>query len=94
MEASQAYHWDEHQHSNKQQNKPVYITVKEYIQERPLPPSHVTNSVVVASVANVLLILDNHHMELCLVNHDRENSSTKASEDPYSQGGHKEQKYL
>ena len=55
MEASQANHWDEHQHSNKQQNKPVYTTVKEYIQERLLPLSHVTNSVVVANVANVLL---------------------------------------
>ena len=26
--------------------------------------------------------------------HDRENSPTKASEDPYSQGGHKEKKVL
>ena len=33
-------------------------------------------------------------MKLCLVNHDRKNSPTKASEDPYSQGGHKEQKIL
>ena len=52
MEASQANHWDEHQHSNKQQNKPVYTTVKEYIQST---TKAVTNSVVVASVANVLL---------------------------------------
>ena len=28
VEASQAYHWDEHQHSNKQQNEPVLVIVK------------------------------------------------------------------
>ena len=39
-------------------------------------------------------ILNNHNMQLCLVKHDRENSPTKASEDPYSQRGHKEQKIL
>ena len=28
VEASQAYHWDKHQHSNKQQNEPVLAIVK------------------------------------------------------------------
>ena len=33
-------------------------------------------------------------MKLSLVKHDRENSPTKASEDPYSQRCHKKQKVL
>ena len=28
VEASQAYHWDKHQHSNKQQNESVLAIVK------------------------------------------------------------------
>ena len=32
VKASKTYHWDEHQHTNKQENKPVLITwVKENV---------------------------------------------------------------